>query len=312
MSHLLRKLILFTLTLFAVSLISSTTLAQISTEPSILSDQKPGSVLFFNKYTSDPIPTEGREEDTQINITNTNQHSSVEIHLFFVDGRTCKPADTFCFLTPNQTLSFRMSEFDPGVQGYIIIVATSGGLPTLFNHLIGDAYIREADGRQANLPAVSVARRCSGTVSPNGDGTASLIFDGVEYDRLPQVVAVSSFNSQMTDSTHLAIYSPTNNLMTEGASSIGIFTLVYDDAEHVRSTSFRVSCYAQIPLSSLRVINGLNNFVPAGHTGWVRLSCSGRPLLGAVLHLGPFFNGGHNLHHLTLLDSYTILVPAWS
>ncbi len=39
---------------------------------------------------------------------------------------------------------------------------------------------------------------------------------------------------------------------------------VFDDQEKVYSTSFRIHCYNQVAVNSLRVSQGLNNIVPAG------------------------------------------------
>jgi hypothetical protein len=269
----------------------------------------PASVLFFNKYTSSP--TSPQLQDTQINITNTNQNEGISLHMFLVDGSTCSVADFFLSLTPNQTFGFLVSEFDPGIQGYIVAVAAAGGTPSQFNYLIGDEFIREADGKLANLQAVGVMKLSPGDVIPN-DGIASLIFNNVEYGRLPSVLGASSFNSQVTHSTNLAIYSPSANLITGASVATTIFTLVYDDAENVHSTSIRVVCYIQTPLTSLRIAGGsINQIVPAGHTGWLRLNATTRPILGAILTRGPVFNGGHNLHALVLLPTYTINVPAF-
>jgi hypothetical protein len=306
---LLPKLLRLTLAFGALALCSASALAQASlfSQPH---DQKPGSILFYNKYTSNP--NSPQSQDTQINITNTNQTRSIDVHLFFIDGSTCTPADAFLTLTPNQTGSFLASDFDPGVQGYIVAVAVHGSAPALFNYLVGDLLIRESSGFLANLPAVSFSRLCADDVTPNGDGTASLNFNGIDYDRMPASVAVSSFNSQVTHSTNLAIYSPSDDLITGNSNTLSIFAVIYDDHEKPFSASFRINCFTQMPLSSIRVLQGgLNNVVPAGRTGWIRLSASGHPLLGAVLTRGPVFNGGHNFHHLTFLDSYTILIPSF-
>ncbi|MCI0662712.1 MAG: hypothetical protein L0220_16725 [Acidobacteria bacterium] len=286
----------------ALTLFSSVALAQYP------NDMKPGSVLFFNRYSSNPSnPQQG---DTQINITNINQNSDITLHLFLVDGSTCSVADSFVSLTANQTTSFLTSDFDPGIQGYIVAVAISGGAPTQFNFLIGDEYIREGDDRVANFGAVSIAKLTPGDVTPNGDGTASLIFNGVEYERLPASVGLSSFNSQTTDNTQVSIYVPSSNLLVGAPSGTSIFTLVYDDTERVLSTTARVICYTTFQLSSLRLAGGnINNFVPTGRTGWIRFSGGSRPLLGVSIQSGPVFTGGHNLHALTLLPTYTILIP---
>ena len=272
-----------------------------------ISDVKPGSILFFNKYTSNPSTPQ--LQDTQINITNVNTDSGINIHMFFVDGSTCSVSDFFLGLSENQTASFLASDYDPGVQGYIVGVAVAGG-PTQFNYLIGDLLIRELDGKLANLAAVGVEKLSPGSEPDLGNGTAALIFDGTMYDRLPVVAAASSFNSQVTHSTNLALYSPTANLMIGGPNNITVFTLVFDDSENPFSTTIRVPCFTQFPLISLRVAGGsINNVVPVGATGWIKLNAINRPLLGAILTRGPVFNGGHNLHGIAFLPIYTIVVP---
>jgi hypothetical protein len=296
----------------ALALFSVTASAQIPiTYPAngVLSDYRPGSVLFYPKYTSNPsAPQQG---DTQVNMTNTNQTLDISIHLFLVDGSSCSVADFFINLTPNQTASFLMSDLDPGVTGYIVGVATDGG-PTQFNWLIGSESIRETDGRLATLQAIGVAKVSPGGVASGGEGTAILSFNGTEYERLPSSVGLDSFNSQVTDSTQVNLFVPASNLLSGiPDSTTRVFALLYDDVEHVFSTSISVACYTTFNVSSLRITGGINNIVPAGRTGWIRFEASGRPILGYAHTRGPVFNGGHNLHVLKLLGNYEITVPAF-
>jgi hypothetical protein len=289
----------FLLTIGAMLLCSVVALAQ---DPN---DIKTGSVLFYNHYTSSE--TDPSSEDTQFHITNTNQTSSVTVHLFFVDGSTCSVADSLISLTPNQTAQFFASDIDPGVQGYLVAVAFSGFVPRQFNYLTGNAYIRRADGKMADLPAVAV-QKLNTSVSDNGNGTVNLNFNGVDYGRLPGTVAVSSFNSQATDDTSVFLYSPQNLATGDGATTISIFALVYNEVESVGSTTFSIHCYSEIRLRNLRVVGTINGFIPAGSVGWMRMSNS-RPLLGASLNVGSGFTGGRNLTCLALFPSWTIIVP---
>ncbi|MEP7339536.1 MAG: hypothetical protein ABI977_17495 [Acidobacteriota bacterium] len=275
-----------------------------------LSDMKPGSVLFFNRYSSNP--TNPQQGDTQINITNISQTLSASIHLFLVDAGSCSIADSFMGLTPNQTGTFLASDFDPGFQGYIVAVATGGGGPTQQNTLIGTEFIRETDGSTGYLQAISIAKRSPGDVVPDIDGNTSLVFNGVEYEQLPTVLALATFNSQTTDSTNLAIYSPSSNLVIGAVTTVSVFSLLYNDVEVALSSSFTISCYRYGTLTGLfNRGGGINRHVPAGRTGWIRFTASGRPILGSVLGRGPVFNGAHNLHAITLLSSYTIQVPSF-
>jgi hypothetical protein len=294
--------------LLALVLLSGTGAAQNVTHGT-LSDYKPGSILFYPKYTSNPsAPQLG---DTQINITNTNQNEDITLHLFAVDGSSCSVADSFVSLSRNQTATILMSDFDPGVTGYLVAVAVGDG-PTQFNFLIGDEYIRETDGRQANIQAIGVAKLTAGGVMADPDGGAALLFNGVEYERLPSSIGLSSFNSQVTDSTQVNLLIPTSNLLIgTPPPATRLFTIVYDDAENPFSTNVSVSCYATFLVSSLRITGGVNTKIPAGRTGWIRFSGSGRPVLGFAQNRGPVFNGGHNLHVLQLLSSYSITVPAF-
>ncbi len=275
-----------------------------------VTDLKPGSVLFFNRYTSSPNnPLQG---DTQINITNVNQSREAFLHVFFIDGSTCAITDWSMSLTPNQTTSFQMSYYDPGITGYVVVVATDGIVPTQFNSLIGTAYIRESDGRTAILQAISIAKRAPDNILPKDDGSYSLIFNGVIYEQLPATVAVSSFNSQSTDFSSLTIYSPTNDLTYGSVDSISVFTLIFNEMEKSISSSFAFRCYKTENFNVLfNRGGGINNHVPSGRTGWIRMSASGRPLLGSVITKGPVFSGGYNLHPITLLGSYEITLPVF-
>lgn len=297
----------------ALTLMSAAAFAQYPIGQSHISDMKPSSVLFYTRYTSNPInPAMG---DTQINITNVNQSSGITVHLFMVDGATCSIADSFIGLTQNQTASFLVSDFDPGINGYIIAVATGGvggGGPTQFNSLIGSEFIRETNGTTAYLQAIGVAKRSPGDVVPDIDGQTNLVFNGVDYEQLPSALAVATFNSQTLDSNSLSIFSPPNNLLIGGVVSTNIFALLYNDAEVAISSSFTVNCYRFETFTALfNRGGGINRHVPSGRTGWIRMTASGRPILGSMLGRGPVFVGGHNLHAIALLGSYSITVPSF-
>ncbi|MDQ3013308.1 MAG: hypothetical protein M3X11_21705, partial [Acidobacteriota bacterium] len=193
-----RKLAHALLALFSLVVLSSFALAAdpglVYPPTSDVSDQKAGSLLVYNAYTSGA--TSGQTQNTRINLTNTSSSSAASVHLFFVsDG--CSIADAFICLTATQTATFLASDIDPGVSGYIVAFATdSNGCPVAFNHLIGDEYVKFTSGHSANLGAEAFAALYNGSL-PGCDAnstTAAITFDGVVgsgYNRVPRVLANS-------------------------------------------------------------------------------------------------------------------------
>ncbi|MFN0124774.1 MAG: hypothetical protein ACKV2V_30085 [Blastocatellia bacterium] len=309
LSHKLTSLCLI---LCAVVLLGTAAQAQVGpvVPTNFPNDLAPGSVLFFGRYTSSAVSPS--LEDTQISITNTHPTQSISVHMYMVDGGSCSIADSYIELTGSQTSYFLASDFDPGVRGYIVAVATSGGYPTQHNYLLGVVNLKESDGRQAEIPAVAVVKKTAGPAIDGGDGTAIMRFDGIQYCQLPAVVAVSAFNSQTTDNTVVTMFSPSSDLMVgESSPSVSVFGIMYNDLEVSRSLTLKLTCHSQFSLKSLRVLNGIDNFIPRGRTGWVKFYASGRPLLGISTNKGQQFTGGRNLSVLTLYPTWDIKVPAF-
>ncbi len=281
-----------------------------------VSDQKAGSVLFYNIYTSSVASP--ATENTRINITNTSSTHAARVHIFFIDGSSCGPADSMLCLTANQTASFHASDFDPGTMGYIVAVAIDeNGSPIRHNFLIGDVYVKFDSGHAANLSAEAV-----GASNPPGhDDTAftvTLNFDGYEYGRLPATVAVSNLPSRVdSNDTMLIINRPSGNLAS-GADAIGTLAgILYNDAENAFSFSFSTNqCQIKFSVTNTlpRTTPRFTTVVPTGRTGWMKLfTYTGAPLLGAVINLNQSvasaaFNQGHNLHKLRLTNS-SISIP---
>src|SRR5262245_16090886 len=161
-----RKLAHALLALFALVVLSSFALAAdpglVYPPTSEASDQKQGSVLIYNVYTSGA--TSGTTQNARLNITNTSTSSGIAVHLFFVsDG--CAIADSFICLTATQTATFLASDIDPGVTGYVVAIASdANGCPFAFNWLIGDEYVKFTAGHSANLGAIAFAALYNGSL----------------------------------------------------------------------------------------------------------------------------------------------------
>jgi hypothetical protein len=318
------------LTLLALLVVTSAALAQ-STSPTtpIVNGQKAGSVLVYNYFTSAPFgacpsPPCVAWEETRISLTNISTTTAVSVHLFFVDGATCSPAaDSFVCLTPNQTATLLASDMAPNVKGYVIAVAVDEhGAPINFNFLIGEEYVKLASGAAAKLNAVAIAALFNGRNSPQVYlGTVRLNFNGLIYERVPHTLALSNIPSAVDGNSTLLIVNRIGGDLTTGASSLdNIFLSLFDDRENGFSGSLRSwTCQLTGVLSNSfpRVVLGFTNVIPSGRSGWMKFfpSTAGVGILGAAINFNPnaatvqtAFNGGDNLHHLTLTTD-SLIIP---
>ncbi len=312
-------LILVSLILMSVSALAADPGTSFS-DGSPVNDQRAGSVLFYNVYTSGAASP--ASENTRINITNTSSTSSISVHLFFVDGASCGPADSVICLTPNQTASFTASDIDPGTSGYLVAIATDeNGCPTRHNFLIGDLYVKFASGHQANLGAEAV-----GAVVPIVcEDTAPLVtlnFNGSQYSQLPATVAIDNIASRADGNDTLLILNRPSGNLAVGADSIGALTgILYNDTEDAFSFSFSTTqCQLKFSITNTvpRTVPRFMTVVPAGRSGWMKLfTYTGAALLGAVINLNQSagssasaYNMGHNLHKLRLTNS-SVTIPVF-
>jgi len=306
---------------------------------SSISTSKPGSVLFAGLFTSGA--TAGSpENNTRVNLTNIHPSLGVAVHLFFVDGATCSIADAFICLTPNQTTSFFMSDLDPGVQGYMMVLAVDGppgfaggnntGCPISFNYLIGNANIKFTGSprRDLDLESESVASEFGSPV-PTCDPNLPFVelhFDGSPrgYNQLPGVLAVSSIPSRADGNDTILMIARVDGNWGTGIQPIGpVAGLLYNDSENVFSFSFNVgTCLLRSSLSNNfpRTAPRFEQVIPAGRSGWMKLwAANGNAAIVGAVHnrndnsqISPSaFEGGRNLHVLRLLPSATITVPVF-
>lgn len=303
----------------------------------VVSDNKLGSVLFYNYYVSDPLSA---TVNTRLSFTNSNPTQDIALHLFFVAADTCNVADFYICLTRNQTTTLTTSDLDPGVWGYIMAVAVdSQGLPTSFNYLGGEAYIVTPTAHRLSLPALAAARLDGEVSSPyNTDGgTASMFFNGLQYDYLPQSMMIDSFPSQISavgsplGDTRMYIYSPVPTLYPGSPSFRGnLFFLVFDDAENGYSGQLPLNCYLTSDkhrITSVRTAPNLTSIVPPGRSGWARFFAvgsmevlsntlgatkllDGAPILGSHASRLSSYTGGRNSRYLSAFtQGFSISIP---
>jgi hypothetical protein len=276
-------------------------------------------VLFYPVYTSSA--TSPAQQNTRINITNADIRRPAFVHLFFIDGSSCNVADMYMCLTANQTASFLASEFDPGTTGYIIAVASdSAGCPIAFNALMGDEYVKFANGHQANLAAEAAA----GLHVPPCDDTAfaaQINFDGLSYNLLGRALALSNIPDRPSGNNTLLILNRIGGSLATGMAPLGsIFGILYSDAENAFSFSFAPNtCQLISTLSNNfpRTTPRIETVIPAGRTGWMKLwSFNDTAIFGAMINFNAdagtsasAYTHGHNLHKLTLTASGVLTIP---
>lgn len=307
------------------------------------SDSKPGSILFAGLFASSATGGggggEASQNNTRVSLTNTHPTLGVVVHRFFVDGSTCAVADAFVCLTANQTASFFMADLDPGTVGYMMMIAVDGpagfaggnntGCPISFNYLIGDAYIkfRNSPRRDLNLATESCAAEFGSPV-PACDPTkpfAELVFDGSPqgFNQLPHVLALDNIPSRLDGNDTILMIARVDGNWATGLDPIGpVFGVLYDDAENVFSFSFNGgACLFRSSLSDSfpRTAPRLSQILPAGRSGWLKLWPLNPVAIVGAMHnrnddsqaVPNAFEGGHNLHVLSLLPRAVITVPVF-
>ena len=284
---------------------------------SLIGDQKPGSVLFFNRYTSSASnPT---RDNSTLNITNTSPTTSAFVRLFLVSGTTCQPTEIQLCLAAQETVSLLMSDLDPGVRGYAMAVATnSQGQPIQFNWLTGNVVVRQTASNVSGaysslLGAVALAKRKDGTIA-NVNGLAEMIFDDVNYDRLPGQVAFDSVPSQVGASnlTLVSLYRPLTDLTSIPSAAVQITGWSKNNSGVVATSAGNLTstCYSDVLMSTFRLQpTVINQFIPSGATGWFAASSVDLlPLMGSQFNTGEF-NGGNNARPLAFSAEYKIRIP---
>lgn len=283
----------------------------------IVGDQKPGSVLFFNRYTSNA--SNSNRENSTLNLTNTSPAATVYVRLFLVTAATCQTSEIQLCLAPQQNASLVMSDLDPGVKGYAVAIATNlQGEPIQFNWLTGNVVIRQpasniSGSYNSILGAVAIAKRKEGNV-PNVNGLAEMVFDDVTYDRLPGQIAFDGIPSQIsaTNATIVSLYRPLADL-SGAVSSVGVQITGFgqnSQGQVISSTgTLSSACYSDVVMGAFRLQpSPINQLLPSGAIGWLAASSNDLlPLMGAQFNSGEY-NSGSNARPLSFTSEYRIKV----
>src|SRR5262249_6344781 len=144
---------------------------------------------------------------------------------------------------------------------------------------------------------------------------------GQVYNQAARAVALDSLGSIADgNDTLLILNRVSGNLAISGDKLGSLFGILYDDAEIGYSFTFKGDCQFRTSISNTfpRTAPRVNSVITAGRTGWLKIySQDTVALLGAAINVNAnagtsdsAFNGGHNLHHLTL-QSTTLTLPVF-
>lgn len=279
---------------------------------------KAGSLLFFQKYTSDLSAP--NEVNTLLTITNTNPRDAVSVRVFFVHD--CALEEISIPLVANQSRTLLASRESPGQTGYAIAMAVnSQGLPTQFNWLIGNAGLRDGRGHEASFNAFAVAKRSAGPVSFNsGAQTADLVFDDAEYDRLPKRVAIDNLQNQdagtgPAQKTDVSLFSPAPDLSGTPLNLFNLTATAYDSTGKAFSEEGEITCALNAGINQLW--SSFSSVIGANRAGWASFKAqSGAgavPLIGLSLTDGVDapLHSARAMQTLEWLDSFRMTVPTW-
>lgn len=284
-----------------------------------VSEVKAGSILIYPRFVS------GANGNTQIYLTNTHPTQRVRLRVFFSGlAGTPEVKESIITLPALQTMTLQADALMPEQRGWAMVVAIDNrALPIQFNHLIGSAQVNDVSGQRASFNAVAVARNKAEAVPRNSDlATADVIFDDVNYDRLPATTALAFVPSQIDNTTLLGISRPAASLLEPPNTRTTATVMLYDELVAAFSASLSRT---ETKLNQIRpsvLAPPITNTILPGQHGWLKV-LSSTPVFAWSLNMNltPFTVGGvstwrgglsgdGNLHVLTTAETFTLKVPA--
>jgi DNA-binding beta-propeller fold protein YncE len=285
-----------------------------------VSDQKAGSVLVFPYYTSAADGSFARS-DTLLQISNVcNGPSTISgvpnysfLHLFFINGENCSPADTFVCLTPNGSIQIKASDYDPMVTGYLIAIAVdASGAPVQNNCFIGAAYTRVNNQTLDSYGAEAFWKLTPGPAPVTG-GNATISLDGMSYDAAPVQFSVQVQDPAAADE-FIILASVSGNLGTKlnDAGQVGAGVLYRaDEAPASFQPQIGGGCQSvtKVDRSKIRIVPGsLDAFLKDSY-GYLKFTTT--PAVGLLAHqVNNHFSGFRTLHK-TQVGSATLTAPCF-
>ena len=277
-----------------------------------VSDQKPGSLLVFPYYKHDAQ----NKVDTRLTITNLGK-LPINVHFLFLDGATCQEFDQFVCFTPNASITWKASEFDPQNKGYVIAYTVDNmGRPLAYNGLIGNGFVNDGE-YVGNYGAESFASTQTlgsiiGAVDTPGQSW-TIPFDGVALEMAPMTFVVDIQSPADTTNQKLVLAGLRGDAYAgklSGVSQVGT-GLAYNGHEALRSFSPFITgqCLVEkiIDGTTPKVVGTLAGLIPKGEVGTLRFSVTAA--VGLLMTSNKNTFGGIRTLHKAQVVKSMIIIP---
>lgn len=277
------------------------------------SNQKSGSILIYNYYTSNLSRT---DTETEISVTNTHQTQSIGVRFFLVGQANCTVKQHYFLLSGSETRSFRASDIDPNASGYIVAVAVdpSTGAPIGFNFLEGQENVKTSTGHGGRVSAMAIGANFTGALPGIGGSadTATLNFDGSStgYGRIPNAASLENLTSAANGNDTILVVNRIGGSLAGKVSAVGTINGAVQNrtGQKYTFTAKGGSCQFDSPLASL--LPSLKTAIPFNQTATMELTGEGSISaleLNANSRNGAF-SDARNFKSSTSTDAATSLV----
>ncbi|MFM8396068.1 MAG: hypothetical protein ACKOB4_19280, partial [Acidobacteriota bacterium] len=188
----------------------------------------------------------------------------------------------------------------------------------------GSATLRSEEGSTASYNAVGVAKRTAGAVQSAVTTEVPVIFNDVQYDRLPELVAFDHLQNQDaalsvsagdTVRTDLTLISPLSSLTGGVAEPMKVTAVAYDQSGRPFPQTSDGSCAMSKRAADFWTDPALATIISPERPGWARFAAANGnralPLLGLSLTNEPAASLGNARHMQVIrrLETFTMAVP---
>ena len=253
--------------------------------------------------------------DTRLTITNIGKRG-INVHFLFLDGATCTEFDQFVCFTPNASIEWKASNFDPENSGYVIAYTVDNmGRPISYNGLIGNGFVNDGEyvgnyGAEAFASPLAIGANIGAAVDAL---SWAINFDGAALDMMPTAFAVDIQSPLDAVNQRVLLAGLRGNAYSgslSGTAQVGT-GLAYNGHEALRSFSpyFGGGCFSNkgITETSPKVSGQLSSLIPKGEVGTIRFNVAGA--VGLLLTSNKNYFSGIRTLHKTQTGPGTLTIP---